>query len=120
MIYSKNIRKQTRAWILTFGVFMSVVLIACATNQDQAILSDINNTTDQLPQADSERGGMYLGGSMIGAKLWADNCIRCHNIRPPKSLSDNEWDVVMMHMRVRAGLTGEEQREILKFLQAAN
>ncbi len=52
-----------------------------------------------------------------GARLWADNCIRCHNLRPPESLSDSQWEVVVHHMRVRANLTADEHRAILAFLK---
>jgi mono/diheme cytochrome c family protein len=55
-----------------------------------------------------------------GAKLWAQNCGRCHNIRSPDSQSDAQWDVVMLHMRVRANLTAQEHREILAFLKSAH
>jgi cytochrome c5 len=53
-----------------------------------------------------------------GAELWANNCSRCHNIRPPQSYNDAQWEAVVRHMRFRADLTGREQREITKFLQA--
>ncbi|MCZ6792023.1 MAG: hypothetical protein O7J95_00245, partial [Planctomycetota bacterium] len=56
--------------------------------------------------------------ALPGARLWAENCVRCHNLRLPDAYSDAEWSVVMMHMRLRANLTGEEHRAILEFLQA--
>jgi len=52
-----------------------------------------------------------------GAQLWADNCQRCHNARSPGSLSPVQWEVAMMHMRVRANLTPEEHKKILEFLK---
>ena len=55
-----------------------------------------------------------------GAKAWADNCMRCHNIRRPNLRSDREWAVIVHHMRVRANLTAAEHRSIVRFLQAAN
>ncbi len=55
-----------------------------------------------------------------GAQLWADTCQRCHNMRPPTQFSNNEWQMIVHHMRVRADLTGEEEREILAFIQSAN
>ena len=55
-----------------------------------------------------------------GAQLWAQNCGHCHNIRSPNSLSDAQWDVVMLHMRVRGNLTAQEHREILAFLKSAH
>lgn len=55
-----------------------------------------------------------------GAEAWANNCMRCHNIRRPDLRSDREWAAIVQHMRVRANLTAEEHRLILRFLQAAN
>ena len=55
-----------------------------------------------------------------GAELWAQNCVRCHNARSPDNYSDAQWEVVGMHMRVRANLTGEEQRVIVAFLKNAH
>lgn len=55
-----------------------------------------------------------------GAQLWADTCMRCHNLRPPTQFSNNEWQIIVHHMRVRADLTGEEERDILAFIQSAN
>ena len=54
-----------------------------------------------------------------GAQLWADNCQRCHNARSPGSLSPAQWEVAMMHMRVRANLTPEEHKKILEFLKSS-
>jgi hypothetical protein len=55
-----------------------------------------------------------------GAELWAENCIRCHNIRSPSNYSPAQWEVVMMHMRVRANLTPEEHKKILEFLKSGS
>lgn len=55
-----------------------------------------------------------------GAKTWSENCARCHNMRDPKELRDDQWRAAVAHMRVRAGLTGQETRDVLKFLQESN
>ena len=55
-----------------------------------------------------------------GAQLWAENCVRCHNIRSPSSYSSAQWEVAMMHMRVRANLTPEEHKKILEFLKSGS
>lgn len=55
-----------------------------------------------------------------GAKAWAQNCGRCHNIRGPKELTDEEWEVSATHMRVRANLPGDMVRDIIAFLKASN
>lgn len=54
------------------------------------------------------------------AEMWASLCIRCHNSRSPGSLSDAEWDVAMLHMRIQASLTREEYDIILNYLKASN
>src|SRR5690349_19105491 len=61
---------------------------------------------------DSYRG---LGGE----ELWSNNCMRCHNIRPPTMYSNAQWEVIAHHMRLRANITGQEQRAIVEFLQSA-
>jgi len=55
-----------------------------------------------------------------GAQTWANNCARCHNMRNPKELRDDQWRGVVAHMRVRGGLTGGEARDVLAFLQGSN
>jgi mono/diheme cytochrome c family protein len=55
-----------------------------------------------------------------GAELWAANCSRCHNIRPPQGFSAAQWQVIVHHMRLRANLTGNETRLITEFLQAGS
>lgn len=55
-----------------------------------------------------------------GAKAWADNCARCHRMREPQDYRDDLWKPVVFHMRMRAGLTGQETRDILEFLKQSN
>jgi len=55
-----------------------------------------------------------------GAASWSQNCNRCHNMRSPTEFRDELWRTIITHMRLRAGLTGQQQRDILAFLQASN
>lgn len=55
-----------------------------------------------------------------GAQTWAATCARCHNMRDPKSLRDDQWRAAVAHMRVRAGLTAQEAEDVLTFLQQSN
>jgi len=66
--------------------------------------------------ADFPKAGNFSEGS----KVWAENCNRCHNMRGPKELRDDQWISTAYHMRVRAGLTGQETRDLITFLQASN
>ncbi len=58
--------------------------------------------------------------SKSGVQLWADNCARCHSLRPPESYSDAQWGVATLHMRVRANLTATDANAIVKYLKSAN
>jgi len=60
------------------------------------------------------------GNVTRGAGSWVDNCARCHNMRDPKEFRDDQWRVIVTHMRVRGNLTGQEARDIRAFLQSAN
>ncbi len=53
-----------------------------------------------------------------GAKLWPVYCARCHQAIPGSAYSPAQWDTIMLHMRSRASLTGEDATAIMKFLQA--
>ncbi len=56
----------------------------------------------------------------MGARAWSRECSRCHNLRPPSELSDEEWEVSVTHMRVRANIPGDEADAIIAFLKASN
>ena len=91
----------------------------CASDSTTAETEPVNSIDAQQPSA-----GIAVDDAMLaqigGARLWEQNCMRCHNYRTPASLSDRQWEIVMHHMRVRANLTGEEHRQILAFLKSAN
>ena len=55
-----------------------------------------------------------------GAKAWAETCARCHGMRDARQFTDREWPVITTHMRLRAGLDGQQVRDITLFLQGSN
>lgn len=61
-----------------------------------------------------------LSSVKSGAQLWGEDCVKCHNAPSPETFSDTEWDVAVMHMRVRANLTDEEANKIVEFMKTAN
>lgn len=70
--------------------------------------------------AAAAESGATVGDINRGASTWSQVCGRCHNLRPPTEFRDDLWRAVVTHMRVRAGLTGQQQRDVLAFLQASN
>jgi len=71
----------------------------------------ISVSASQFPEA---------GDPVAGAKVWAENCSRCHNARDPADLRDDQWISTAFHMRLRAGLTGQQTRDVLTFMQDSN
>ncbi|HEC13321.1 MAG TPA: c-type cytochrome [Acidiferrobacteraceae bacterium] len=61
-----------------------------------------------------------VGDYSRGAKVWSNNCGRCHNIRDARELRDDQWFSTAFHMRIRGGLTGQETRDTIAFLTASN
>jgi len=55
-----------------------------------------------------------------GTQLWGENCIRCHNAPSSTRYSDNDWAVILTHMRVTANLTADEEVKIREYLKSAN
>ncbi len=55
-----------------------------------------------------------------GAEIWAQNCMRCHQLRSPAQYNAAEWSVIIQYMRLKAGLTGVQAKKVLAFLQSAS
>jgi len=51
-----------------------------------------------------------------GAQQWSNNCARCHNLRSSTEFSANNWQPIMLHMRIQAGIAGQDARNIYAFL----
>lgn len=49
-----------------------------------------------------------------GEQVFMENCSRCH--KPPMSISPRITGTVVMHMRVRAKLSREDQQALLRYL----
>jgi cytochrome c5 len=52
--------------------------------------------------------------SRTGEQVFMANCSRCHN--PPMTLSPRITGTIIMHMRVRARLSQQDEKLLLKFL----
>jgi len=70
--------------------------------------------------ANAAEAGKPIGDAARGAISWGQNCARCHNMRDPGEFRDDQWRSIVTHMRLRASLTGLQQRDVLAFLQSSN
>ena len=68
----------------------------------------------------TQPAGPTLVNGKSGQQLWTETCMHCHNSRTPSEFSAAQWDVIVMHMRQRANLTGPEARAVAEFLKASS
>lgn len=85
-----------------------------------AVLLLINACSSLTPTKQPETRLKNQTIKKTGVKLWADNCANCHNMRSPDSYSDAQWEVAVLHMRVRANLAADDARAIAEYLKSAN
>jgi len=55
-----------------------------------------------------------------GAKVFAEECWRCHETPDPATRDARAWRSISLHMRVFGGLSREEQQQLLAFLRSQN
>ena len=51
-----------------------------------------------------------------GRTIWSNNCMRCHNSPPSSAYTNEQWEVIGMHMQIRANLTNEDTKKVVEFL----
>lgn len=90
------------ASIFYFGLSVSAVT-ALAENQ----------ATSADPQKSSEAHKFQAKHEDDGARIFRQNCARCHN--SPEGFSPRISGTVVQHMRVRASLSKEDQEKLLRF-----
>src|SRR6266550_4251176 len=105
----KKLVARVCKWI---GLPGGMIIISCAA------LTWVISCAANKQSGEVSSGTTPSAAEKSGAQLWAENCVRCHNIRSPSNYSPAQWEVVMMHMRVRANLTPQEHKKILAFLKA--
>jgi cytochrome c5 len=87
-------------------VFMCIGVIGVAARDSSAQRQADKPKASSTQPASTE--------SAEGERLFQTQCSRCHI--PPEDLSPREAKAVLRQMRVRANLTAEDERLILKYL----
>jgi cytochrome c5 len=86
------------------ALFLTAVGVAAANSASQSKTGGSKSSSPQTGNAESAQG----------ERLFQTQCGRCHT--PPEDLSPREAKAVLRQMRVRADLTAEDERLILKYL----
>jgi len=65
-------------------------------------------------QQQMKNNAVHMAQKRDGQQVFEQNCSRCHNA--PQGFSPRISGTVARHMRVRAGLSKEDEQAILRFL----
>lgn len=82
--------------LIAAGVMLALTIVSCSTEQSAAYKN------------------------RVGAQIWGETCIRCHNTPSPASYNDTDWETIGLHMKVRANLTAEQSNKVFEFIKSAN
>jgi cytochrome c5 len=105
--------RVNRSYLAAAWLFL---VIAIASWDALAGAKASEKTTAESSSAVTSDSSIQLSGQ----ELWSNNCQRCHNMRSPAMYNHAQWDVIVHHMRVRANITGAEQRAIADFLKSVS
>ena len=98
-------RKFCMAVVGALGVIAALPALSASKVQPQ---------DSQTPAKQSAQKDASATTSNEGERKFKQNCSRCHEA--PQNLSPNISGTILRHMRVRASLSQQDERDILKFL----
>ena len=91
-----------------FTIIFGTLLLTCS-------LAVLAQPQGQSPAAKTPASAVHTKSKTNdGEQRFQANCGRCHT--PPEALSPREVKAVLQHMRVRAMLSAEDEKLILKYL----
>lgn len=94
--------------------FVQQMIVGCMLFATSASLGQANGAPPQTQQAKTAHQKAWATNSDRGAEVFQQNCSRCH--QEPQGFSPNISATIAKHMRVRAGLSDEDYKALLKFL----
>ena len=92
---------------------MNVVISGCLAIAAAVAVGQVESAGKQPNQQKSTQP-LPVGASDRGQQVFKQNCSRCH--QEPQGFSPSISDSVARHMRVRAGLSQEDYKALIKFL----
>ena len=89
------------------------VMLACLLLATAAAVAQTDSASRQ-PDAQNARQKVQPAASDRGQEVFHQNCYRCH--QEPEGFPPSISGTIAKHMRVRAGLSEEDYKALLKFL----
>jgi cytochrome c553 len=102
----KNQRSTWKHLPLPLAIFLLGSCLAWAQS--------LRSSPGSAPATSPQTQHATPGAANPGERAFKANCGRCHN--PPEQLSTRITGTVLRHMRVRALLSPQDERDILKYL----
>lgn len=90
---------------------LSILLVTATSALAQA---DKTDTTPTNPPQRAQAKTATAAPQRDGQRVFEQNCSRCHNA--PEGFSSRISGTITRHMRVRAGLSKQDEQAILRFL----
>jgi len=94
-------------------LFTELLIVAIAAGGwigGEAVFAGTQTDTQRTPPAPAVRNT----GQKSGEEVFMQNCSRCH--KPPMTISPRITGTVVMHMRVRAKLSRQDEQALLRYL----
>jgi mono/diheme cytochrome c family protein len=90
--------------------FIVTALAACVWLSGMKLYAGTQTNAEQKPPAPA----VSNSGQKSGEEVFMQNCSRCH--KPPMAISPRTTGTVVMHMRVRAKLSRQDEQALLRYL----
>jgi cytochrome c5 len=95
----------------TRSIFLCIALLVAVSAPSQT-----NPASTPAPAGSTQKQAKNkpVHGQRDGELVFEQNCSRCHNA--PRGFSPNISGTIARHMRVRAGLSEQDEQALLRFL----
>ena len=92
---------------------LNVLMTGCLAAAATAGIGQ-TSSTPQTPKPQRDPQKVQAANSDRGQQVFKQNCYRCH--QEPEGFSPSISGTIARHMRVRAGLSDEDFKALMKFL----
>jgi cytochrome c5 len=93
---------------------VELLMLSCLLLAATVAIGQMSSTPQQKPQKQSARQSPPAAGNDRGQEVFNQNCYRCHQV--PEGFSPSISGTIARHMRVRAGLSDDDYKALMKFL----
>lgn len=82
------------------------VLIGCAPQTTEAVTSDVEETTEEMPKA-------AIGEGKV---IYLDDCSKCHGTKVVEDYTKEQWDKILPNMIKKAELDATQGAQVSAYV----